>query len=187
MRKRNKRNRQTRTHRTATKPLPLPDFVQGPDGFVDLGPGELTVSRPQWVQKCYDDARKKVETAQQRRLDRLRINRLRRSISQDPVEIERRNITTALISVGVENIEGCLAFAFGPMFDQIPMSRWWECWNGFHKKEFQIFPNDDMHKTFQRIGKCYVAFMTKYFKGNQFPRPAVTKEQREAGLVEVVG
>lgn len=123
------------------------------------------------IEDAYREARKKISGYGEQRLKRYRAARTAREQGEDQSEIGRtkRQITYVLSRVGVLNIEGCLAWAFGPMWDQIPINDWWIVWNKFHGKLFLIGPLDKLEDAFARIGRSYIAFTLKYLKGNQFP------------------
>lgn len=119
---------------------------------------------------AYREARKKLADADKKRLERLRAAEQKRIQQEAYSEIGRmkNKIKYVLSKQGVINIEGCLAWAFGPLWNQIPMNSWWMAWNQLHR-EFKLDPMDGEEDTFIRIGRAYVAFMNKYFNGSQFP------------------
>ncbi len=145
-------------------------LVQKPDGFVFVGNGSISVRNP-WRDECSRVAREKIANSEKNKLERLRQATARREREELRSEVGRAKkiIKDVLASQSVINIEGCMAWAFGPYWNQIPMNDYWRAWNFIHRDMFKIQPSDGFEDTFTRIGRAYVVFMNKYFKGNQFP------------------
>lgn len=64
-------------------------------------------------------------------------------------------------SVGVDNYEQCLEWAFGEKWRSTKMSAWPHEWNRRHRDLFIVCGSDDMGKSFQKIGRIFLQRETR--------------------------